>query len=156
MTTHDHELVELVEAAAGDALHDLMAVVCVLDDGTNSSGLLTPDGVVALGDVESAIARAVLDAITTSHALVKLPEPDSTRYDEGEDAEFPPADRLAWLRDMGMYGVTFWPECAGEVQVAYNDEPGEPLSAREAKRLGAVLIAAARHAETTATEQEEG
>ncbi|MFA5608496.1 MAG: hypothetical protein WDA07_15225 [Leucobacter sp.] len=133
MTTHDPELVELVAEAVLDAWTD------ELEDWTKED-----------------IARAVLDAITTSprHALVELPEADSTRYDEGEDAEFPPADRLGWLRGMGLYGVTFWPECAGEVQVAYNNEPGEPLSPSEAKRLGAALLAAARVAESGSTTPE--
>ena len=80
-------------------------------------------------------------------ALVELPEPDSIRYDEGDEAEFPPVDRLAWLRGMGLYGVTFWPECPREVQVAYNNEPGEPLSADEARAFAVALLAAADAAE---------
>ncbi|MEW2483591.1 hypothetical protein AB0876_28795 [Mycobacterium sp. NPDC049093] len=97
----------------------------------------TPDQFVAN-------ARTILAALKAARiAVVELNEADSTRYDEGEDAEFPPADRLAWLRGMGMYGVTVWPECPGEVQVAYNNEPGEPLSVDEARSLAAALLAAA-------------
>lgn len=93
-------------------------------------------------------ARGILAALKAAGiALVELPEPDSTRYDEGDEAEFPPVDRLAWLRGMGLYGVTFWPECPREVQVAYNNEPGEPLSADEARAFAVALLAAADAAE---------
>ncbi|HRZ39357.1 MAG TPA: hypothetical protein P5534_23675, partial [Candidatus Paceibacterota bacterium] len=115
---------------------------------------MTTDPALVEQQADQDDARAVLDAITETHAVIELPEPDSTRYNEGEVAEFPPADRLGWLRGMVLYGVTFWPEYAGEVQVAYNNEPGEPLSVKEARTFAAALLAAARYAESGSTTPE--
>lgn len=109
-----------------------------------------PSVVRVLSNFHEHRAMAILAALKAARiAVVELAEADSTRYDEGEDAEFPPADRLAWLRGMGMYGVTFWPEYPGEVQAAYNNEPGEPLSVDEARGLAAALLAAADAAEAS-------
>ena len=143
MTTHDPELVELAD---GRTVPKSLVDALYLRDQTWPGATLR--------QARPAIARAVLDAITETHAVIELPEPDSTRYDEGEDAEFPPADRLGWLRGMGLYEVTFWPEYAGEVQVAYNNEPGEPLSVSEARQLAAALLAAANAAESGSTTTE--
>ena len=83
-------------------------------------------------------ARAILSALRERYAIVELPEPDQDRY-EGDEG--PPEDRLAWLYGHGLYGVSVWH--AGQVQVGYNNEPGEPLSLAESRRLAAALLAAA-------------
>ncbi len=88
----------------------------------------------------AAVVAAILDALRERYAIVALPGPDSDRYG-GEE----PADRPAWLYDIGLYEVSMWH--TGEVQVGYNGEPGEPLSVDEARRLAVALLAAADAAE---------
>ncbi|AIM40456.1 hypothetical protein PBI_ESTAVE1_66 [Mycobacterium phage Estave1] len=80
-------------------------------------------------------------------ALVELPEPNSTRY-EDEDDEFPPADRLAWWYPGSLFGISQW-GYPNEVQIAYNGEPFEPVNIIEARFIAAALLAAAAAAEVT-------
>ena len=77
----------------------------------------------------------------SGYAIVKLPEPDSTRY-EGDEHE--PMDRLAWGTG-GKFAVSHWEY--PEVQVAYDGEPFEPISIEEARAFAAALLAAADAAE---------
>ncbi|AGK88170.1 DNA methyltransferase [Mycobacterium phage WIVsmall] len=80
-------------------------------------------------------------------ALIELPEPNSTRY-EDEDDEFPPADRLAWWYPGSLFGISQW-GYPNEVQIAYNGEPFEPVNIIEARFIAAALLAAAAAAEVT-------
>ncbi len=133
MTAHDPALVGLVAEALDRFTHVDLAVP------------------FARGNV----ARAVLDAITTSprHVLVELPEArPGWFYTFPEEDET--SDHLVFGDDDCAYVVTHWPADGPHVQISYQGEPIEPLSAGEAKRLGAALIAAVRHAESTATEQD--
>lgn len=86
------------------------------------------------------VAGRILAALRERYAIVELPGPDSDRYG-GEE----PADRPAWLYDIGLYEVSMWH--TGEVQVGYNGEPGEPLAVNEARQLAVALLAAADAAE---------
>ncbi|ATN88571.1 hypothetical protein SEA_DAWORST_79 [Mycobacterium phage DaWorst] len=72
-------------------------------------------------------------------AVIQLPEPNSTRY---EDDEFPPADRLAWWCPGSLFGISQW-GYPNEVQIAYNGEPFEPVNIIEARFIAAALLAAA-------------
>ncbi|AGT20591.1 hypothetical protein PBI_SARFIRE_60 [Mycobacterium phage SarFire] len=74
-------------------------------------------------------------------AVIQLPEPNSTRY-EDEDDEFPPADRLAWWHPGSLFGISQW-GYPNEVQIAYNGEPFKPVNIIEARFIAAALLAAA-------------
>ncbi|AVJ49527.1 hypothetical protein SEA_MARYBETH_59 [Mycobacterium phage MaryBeth] len=74
-------------------------------------------------------------------AVIQLPEPNSTRY-EDEDDEFPPADRLAWWYPGSLFGISQW-GYPNEVQIAYNGEPFKPVNIIEARFIAAALLAAA-------------
>ncbi|AYD87831.1 hypothetical protein SEA_ARCUSANGELUS_83 [Mycobacterium phage ArcusAngelus] len=98
-----------------------------------------------------ALAEAALDvtldalASLPGVAVIQLPEPNSTRY---EDDEFPPADRLAWWCPGSLFGISQW-GYPNEVQIAYNGEPFEPVNIIEARFIAAALLAAAAAAEVS-------
>jgi hypothetical protein len=77
------------------------------------------------------------------YAVVELPKPDSTRY-EGDEHE--PEDRLAWATG-SQFAVSVWKY--PEVQVAFSDEPFEPITIGDARRFARALLAAADAAEAT-------
>ncbi|QPX62778.1 hypothetical protein SEA_PLUMBUS_81 [Mycobacterium phage Plumbus] len=85
-------------------------------------------------------------------AVIQLPEPNSTRY---EDDEFPPADRLAWWCPGSLFGISQW-GYPNEVQIAYNGEPFEPVNIIEARFIAAALLAAAAAAVVAAGEEHHG
>lgn len=99
-------------------------------------------------------ARAVLDAITGSgrYALVELPESKPGWYYASEDDDAP--DYRVFGADDGDYVVTHWTADGHHVEISHQGEPMLPVKASYARELGAALIAAARHAENTTTEQE--
>jgi hypothetical protein len=80
------------------------------------------------------------------YAVVELPEANSTRY-EGDEHES--MDRLGWWQAGSPFGVTQWRN-SDEVQLAYENEPFEPLSTSEARFIAAALLAAAGAAEVSA------
>ncbi|UJE15545.1 hypothetical protein SEA_DUSSY_79 [Mycobacterium phage Dussy] len=92
-----------------------------------------------------------LDVLDTAPgvAVIQLPEPNSTRY---EDDEFPPADRLAWWCPGSLFGISQW-GYPNEVQIAYNGEPFEPVNIIEARFIAAALLAAAAAAVVAAGEE---
>lgn len=86
-------------------------------------------------------ARIALDALKAAgYAVVKLPEPDSKRY-EGDEHE--PADRDSWMVD--AYEVAVW--YPGEVQINYDGSLGEPVDTAIARDLASALLAAIDAAE---------
>ncbi|QBI97519.1 hypothetical protein SEA_HUGHESYANG_72 [Mycobacterium phage Hughesyang] len=89
------------------------------------------------GDHDSHVADVI--ASLPGVAVIQLPEPNSTRY---EDDEFPPADRLAWWCPGSLFGISQW-GYPNEVQIAYNGEPFEPVNIIEARFIAAALLAAA-------------
>lgn len=90
---------------------------------------------------EVAAILAALEA--AGYTIVKLPQPNSTRY-EGDEHE--PMDRLGWWRPGSLFGVTQW-GYPNQVQIAFDGEPFEPLSVDEARFIGLSLLAAAREAD---------
>lgn len=87
------------------------------------------------------LARQGLAALKAAgYEVVKLPEPDSTRY-EGDEHE--PEDRDSWTVD--LYEVAVWDH--GEVQINYDGNEGEPVGSAIARDLASALLAAAAAAE---------
>ncbi|KXO91012.1 hypothetical protein AXK58_21520 [Tsukamurella tyrosinosolvens] len=76
--------------------------------------------------------------LTASDNLIVARRPDPLEREDEEIAD-------SWDRE-GGYSVTVWDQHPGEVQMAYNFEPSEPLTPREAAALGLSLVAAARRA----------
>ncbi|WNO26126.1 hypothetical protein SEA_SAINTS25_43 [Mycobacterium phage Saints25] len=104
---------------------------------------------VVLGEEIAANHQADVIASLPGVAVIQLPEPNSTRY---EDDEFPPADRLAWWCPGSLFGISQW-GYPNEVQIAYNGEPFEPVNIIEARFIAAALLAAAAAAVVAAGEE---
>lgn len=78
--------------------------------------------------------HAVIVALGKKHAVVALPEPHMRFKDEVT---------TRWEEAM-PHTVDVWDDNPDQVQLSYNFEPAEPLTADEAAYLGAALIAASR------------
>lgn len=73
--------------------------------------------------------------------IVPVVQPTDTKdYSEGGDGE----DFLGWEVQHGPYFISVYDQ--GEVQVSYDGNVEEPISAKYARDLGATLLAAARAA----------
>lgn len=100
--------------------------------------------------VAAGIGHFIIDGLADAgYAVVQLPEPDSTRY-EGDEHE--PIDRLAWCTG-SRFAVSHWEY--PEVQVAYDDEPLEPIGIDEARRFAAALLAASVAASSAVTGEDQ-
>lgn len=97
-----------------------------------------------IDDPDQGWAERVADVLLSlpGIAIVELPVPDSTRYEGDEHA---PMDRMAWGTG-SKFAVSHWEY--PEVQIAYDDEPFEPISIRHARWFAAALLAAANAADT--------
>ena len=58
---------EAVESAVDEGLHELMAVVCTPEPDSN--GILTPDGILPLGEVQRSIAQSFWHYLTNAKTV---------------------------------------------------------------------------------------